>query len=46
MIERLTYAVGLALCVAFFATWQPVFGTLAFIVLIIIAPWPDKTQRQ
>ena len=41
--DRLIYAVGLALCVAFFVTWEPLLGILGFVVLVVIAPWPKGT---
>ncbi len=39
--ERLILAVGLAFVVAFFVTWEAAFGILAFILLVVIAPWLD-----
>jgi len=39
--ERLIAIIGLALAVAFFATWEPVFGILSFVLLVGIAPWLD-----
>jgi hypothetical protein len=42
---HLTYAVGLALYVAFFVTWEPLLGVLGFVVLIAIAPWPNEDHE-
>ena len=44
--DRLTHLVGFALAVAFFVTWEPVLGILAFVVLIEIAPWPNEVRRE
>lgn len=41
MRDRLIVVVGLLLAAAFVVTWEPVFGTLAFILLVAIAPWLD-----
>lgn len=42
MRERLIYALGLALCIVFFVTWEPLLGVLGFVVLVAIAPWPNE----
>lgn len=41
MRDRLILAVGLAFAVAFVVTWEVAFGILAFVLLVIIAPWLD-----
>jgi hypothetical protein len=44
-VERLILIGGIACVVAFFATWEPLFGVLAFILLVAIAPWLNISNK-
>jgi len=41
----LIFVVGLILAVVFWITLKPVFGVLAFLLLVIITPWPDEVEE-
>jgi hypothetical protein len=41
----LIFVVGLILGVVFWITLKPVFGVLAFLLLVIITPWPDEVEE-
>jgi type IV secretory pathway TrbD component len=43
--ERLILIGGIACAVAFLATWEPLFGVLAFILLVALAPWLAITDK-
>jgi hypothetical protein len=42
--DRLIHVVGFALSVAFFVTWEPLFGLAAFALVIFFAAWPDEAD--
>jgi uncharacterized membrane protein len=43
--ERLVLVGGIAFVIAFFATWEPLFGVVAFVLLVAIAPWLDMSSK-
>jgi hypothetical protein len=43
--ERLILVGGIACAVVFFATWEPLFGVVAFVLLVAIAPWLDMRTK-
>jgi hypothetical protein len=41
----LIFVVGIILGVAFWITLKPAFGVLAFLLLVILTPWPDEVEQ-
>jgi hypothetical protein len=37
--DRLIFVAGIVSAALFFITWEPLFGVVAFVLLVIIAPW-------
>lgn len=43
--SRLIAVAGVTLCVLFFVTGTPVFGILGMVVLVVLAPWLNGSER-
>jgi hypothetical protein len=43
--DWLVFVVGITLGVAFWVTLEPVLGVLAFVLLVFVLPWPERSDE-